>query len=96
MSASSAAAGMISMAVKSCMIALVDIHIIPWSTAQVASVAMALSTVVDCLLYFGLIHEPAIRRDSDDEDDTDAHVSLSDMYDAPEQEPPYGFAPVEA
>jgi len=45
----------LSLAVKAVLLALVSTGILPWDGEQVASVALAVSTVADVALYLGLI-----------------------------------------
>jgi len=49
------AAAVISTTVKLILLALIAVDVVPYSEEQVAAITLAVSGVVDLLLYFGLI-----------------------------------------
>ena len=49
-----AGAGVIlSTATKAVLVALVAVHVLPWNDGQTASVALAISALIDVFMYFG-------------------------------------------
>lgn len=48
-------AAMISVTVKTVLVALIAIGILPWTETQVSAVALAVAAIVDLAVYFGLI-----------------------------------------
>ena len=60
------ASALISGAVKGVLLALVAINLLPWDGEQVGAVALALSGVVDVILYLRVVR-PGIQQQAEDQ-----------------------------
>jgi hypothetical protein len=78
-------------------VALVAVNVLPWTGDQVAAVALAVSAVVDCGLYFGLIHprkaQPELEDyDEPEEERSDITLGVETEVDPDDPTGTFGFA----